>query len=256
MASSPDRKAPSTVATVVQHLRTVFRSAVRDGLIVRDPSTAVKLPRVTTGAVEPPTDEAVQAIYDAAAEPFQAAVLLGAAVGLRQGEAAGLTVDRVDFLRRTVRVDRQWSQAGGWSPPKTRASIRTVPVAAEVLEVLARHIEIHGLGVDGVVIHWQHAGSDGPMHHTTWARAVREAVAGAGLTGIRYHDLRHHYASKLIAAGCSVKAVQSALGHERASTTLDTYGHLWPGDDDRIRAAVAPAWAASVSPACHEAAST
>ena len=81
---------------------------------------------------------------------------------------------------------------------------------------------------------------------------MRRAVDGAGLSSVRFHDLRHHYASKLIAAGCSVKAVQSALGHEKASTTFDCYGHLWPGDEDRIRAAVATAWAAPVSPACHE----
>ena len=48
----------------------------------------------------------------------------------------------------------------------------------------------------------------------------------------------HAFASALISAGCSVKAVQRALGHASASTTLDTYGHLWPGDEDRIRQAV------------------
>jgi integrase len=248
--------APGSVRIVVQHLRTVLRSAVRDGLIARDPSAGVKLPRSTAGTVVPPTDEEVQALYEAAPATFRSAVLLGAAVGLRQGEASGLTVDRIDWLRRTVRVDRQWTQAGGWGPPKTRASARTVPVAGEVLEVLARHVRDHGTGAEGVVVHWRHAGRDGPMHHTAWARVMRGAVADAGLSAVRFHDLRHHYASKLIAAGCSVKAVQSALGHEKASTTLDTYGHLWPGDEDRIRAAVAPAWASPVSASCHEGAAT
>ena len=50
----------------------------------------------------------------------------------------------------------------------------------------------------------------------------------------------HFYASALIAAGCSVKAVQMALGHKSAKMTLDTYSHLWPGDEDRIRAAISP----------------
>lgn len=45
-------------------------------------------------------------------------------------------------------------------------------------------------------------------------------------------------ASLLIASGYSVKAVQSFLGHKDASETLDTYGHLWPGDEDRLRAAI------------------
>jgi integrase len=48
----------------------------------------------------------------------------------------------------------------------------------------------------------------------------------------------HTFASALISAGCSVKAVQSALGHESAAVTLDTYGHLWPSDEDKTRAAI------------------
>src|SRR5947209_20467379 len=47
-----------------------------------------------------------------------------------------------------------------------------------------------------------------------------------------FHDLRHFYASLLIAKGCSVKAVQRRLGHQSAMETLDTYGHLWPDSDD------------------------
>jgi integrase len=191
--------APSTVRLISQQLRTVLRSAVRDGLIVRDPSAGVKLPRPVRGAVVPPDDAAVEMIYAAARSEFRVAVVLGAAAGLRQGEAAGLTVDRVDWLRRTVRVDRQWAQVDGWSPPKTLASIRTVPVAASVLDELARHLEEQGTGVDGVLVH----GPDGrPVSHGTWGKWMRAAVKGAGLSGVRFHDLRHHYASRLIAAGC------------------------------------------------------
>jgi integrase len=49
------------------------------------------------------------------------------------------------------------------------------------------------------------------------------------------HDLRHFYASALIAGGASVKQVQQRLGHASAVITLQTYAHLWPGDDDRTR---------------------
>jgi len=66
----------------------------------------------------------------------------------------------------------------------------------------------------------------------------RPTAARAGLPGVRFHDLRHHFASALIASGCSIKAVQAAMGHESAQITLDTYGHLWPSDTDRIRGAV------------------
>ena len=56
--------------------------------------------------------------------------------------------------------------------------------------------------------------------------------------GFRYHDLRHYFASLLIASGTDVKTVQARLRHASAKTTLDTYGHLWPDRDESTRAAV------------------
>ena len=63
-------------------------------------------------------------------------------------------------------------------------------------------------------------------------------------TGTRFHDLRHSYASALIAAGVSVRAVASALGHADPGMTLRVYSHLWPSDEDRTREAIDAALAA------------
>jgi integrase len=54
---------------------------------------------------------------------------------------------------------------------------------------------------------------------------------------VKLHDLRHFYASGLIASGCDVVTVQRALGHATATTTLNTYSHLWPTAEDRTRRA-------------------
>ncbi|WP_407695156.1 tyrosine-type recombinase/integrase [Mycolicibacter icosiumassiliensis] len=73
-----------------------------------------------------------------------------------------------------------------------------------------------------------------PAHAATvgrWWRIVRQEVN----IDYRLHDLRHFFASGLIAAGCDVVTVQRALGHSSASVTLDTYGHLWPDANDRTR---------------------
>ena len=68
-------------------------------------------------------------------------------------------------------------------------------------------------------------------------RAARAKVPG--LAGnFRYQDLRHYFASLLIASGSDVKVVQARLRHASAKTTLDTYSHLWPDSDDSTRAAV------------------
>lgn len=83
---------------------------------------------------------------------------------------------------------------------------------------------------------WLFTVGDEPMYDNdiTWRwRATRDS---AKLPNVRLHDLRHFYASGLIAAGCDVVTVQRALGHS-ATTTLNTYSHLWPTAEDRTRAA-------------------
>lgn len=73
---------------------------------------------------------------------------------------------------------------------------------------------------------------------------MRRARGPAGLpAGFRYHDLRHYFASLLIASGADVKVVQARLRHASAATTLDTYGHLWPDSDESTRSAVAAVFA-------------
>jgi integrase len=111
-----------------------------------------------------------------------------------------------------------------------------VPLADAVLTELASWLERHPR-LPGDLLVSDLDGDPVPQNRfsMTWARAV----ARAGLPmGTRFHDLRHTYASALIAAGCSVKAVQVALGHESAAVTSDTYSHLWPTDEDRTGGAV------------------
>jgi integrase len=74
--------------------------------------------------------------------------------------------------------------------------------------------------------------------HNAFDYRWRQTAKATGVEGLRYHALRHAFASMLISAGCSVRAVQHAVGHANAATTLGLYSHLWPGDEDRIRQAV------------------
>jgi integrase len=233
--------AASTVRLVHQHLAALLDAAVTDGLIARNPARGIKLPARMPSPVLPPTLDQVRALLDVATPWFRPAVILGAGLGLRRAEASGLTVDRVLWLERSVRVDRQWlTRRGetGWHPAKTASSVRTIPAADAVLVELGSYV---GRRHDGFVLHRDGDPVGRDLFRYQWLRVTR----GAGLGGLRYHDLRHHFASLLISAGCSVKAVQHALGHASAATTLNLYAHLWPGDEDRIRGAVERGWARS-----------
>lgn len=86
---------------------------------------------------------------------------------------------------------------------------------------------------------WLFTVSERPMYDNDIDWRWRATRTSAGLPHVRLHDLRHFYASGLIAAGCDVVTVQRALGHSSATTTLNTYSHLWPTAEDRTRAAAA-----------------
>ena len=110
-----------------------------------------------------------------------------------------------------------------------------MPLAPVTFDVLAAHLARFP-AVDGLVFTSTYRR---PWRRGTFTELIRQAREDAGLPAtVTFHDLRHHYASVTIAGGCSIKAVQSALGHKNASETLDTYSHLWPADEDRLRDAV------------------
>jgi integrase len=77
----------------------------------------------------------------------------------------------------------------------------------------------------------------GPWQLQREFRKARAKVNGLP-DGFRFHDLRHYFASLLIASNLDVKTVQIRLRHRSAKTTFDTYGHLWPDSDDSTRAAI------------------
>ena len=232
--------APATLEVTYRYFVSVMRSAVDDRIITRNPCVRIKLPKIERTVVVPLEVEQVGLLRDAMAERTRAVVTLAAGTGLRVSECLGLTVDRVDFLRRTIRVDRQLVMLSGarptFGPPKTAASVRTVPMPVVVADALAAHLAVFPAGEDGLIFT---SPAGGPLRRTTFWDTWRQAVEDAGMPkGTRFHELRHFYASLLIRYGESVKVVQERLGHASAAETLDTYSHLWPDSEDRTRAAV------------------
>ncbi len=170
--------APATVAIVYAKLATLLEAAVDDGLLPKNPARGVKLPARAKGEVVSPTTEQVAAVYEAAVSWLEPAVVLGAGLGLRAGEAAGLTLDRVLWLERAVRIDRQWLSRHGvaeFGPPKSAASYRTIPASDFVLDQLGAHV---GRRHDGFVLH-----RDGqPVNYNDfgywWRKAAKAAACG------------------------------------------------------------------------------
>lgn len=245
--------APGTIRTRLNNVRAVLKAAVRDRYLAVDPTERVPIPRARRAehAMEIPTVEQVGKLLAAAAPQFRLFVALCAFAGLRLGEAAALRVSDVDFLRRQITVARQMrpgleKRSIEVVPPKY-GSERVVYAADELLALVNDHLRDVGVFGEAGYLFPGKPGMPpgrGPVDYR-W----RQALTDAGIVGVRLHDLRHFYASGLIANGCDVVTVQQALGHAKATTTLNTYSHLWPTAEDKTRAAAGALVRGALEPA-------
>ena len=259
--------ADSSAQVVMVYVSTVFNCAVADERITRNPCKArsVTLPRPAKRKIVPWTAGQVAAVRATLPGPCQAMVDAGAGLGLRYGEAVALSPDDVDWLRGVVHVRRQIHIVCDrlvFGPPKGRKE-RDVPLAQYVKLALAG--SLRQFPAVAVTLPWRVPGGDPvtvPLIFTrsrgrAWMperfneHVWRPARRAAGIPDTRdngFHALRHFFASTLLHNGESIKAVQAWLGHASARTTLDLYGHMMPGSEDRTRGIIDAALSAPDCP--------
>jgi integrase len=228
--------ADSYVYALHRRLSQLFADAIHDGITARNPCSRRTSPKSAIQRAYVLDSSHVWALHDAMPQRLRAAVMLGAFVGLRSSEVCGLRTRDVDFMRGVVSPRVQF----GGGPLKSAASVGDVPIPSTLSAVLAAHAG-RWSDRDGefMVNEWGK-----PLSPRTLERAFRAAVASVRADdptlpeAVRFHDLRHHFASLLIASGANVKVVQARLRHASAKTTLDVYSHLFPDTDESTRRAV------------------
>jgi integrase len=119
--------APGSVEVVYRWVSTIFKAAVGDRLIAASPCVRVALPKRTSSKVVPLGVVDVEGLAAAVPERYRALIVFAAGMGLRQAECFGLTMDRVDFLRRAARVDRQLVAVRGGVPDLAGDAVQVSP---------------------------------------------------------------------------------------------------------------------------------
>lgn len=249
--------APSYQRVIFANLNAMLGAAVDDRLIPNNPcrSSSVKAPKPEPRRIVPWRPERVLAVRSALPERYRAVVDLAGGCGMRQGEVFGLAIDDVDFVGGVVHVVRQVKLIAGrqvFALPKG-GKTRTVPLPASVARALEAHIAQYSpvavplpwRAVDGspaaASVLFRNAEGRAVNRYTFNEKAWRPALDKTGVPRGRengMHALRHFYASVLLDAGESVKALSEYLGHHDPGFTLRTYTHLMPSSEKRTREAV------------------
>jgi integrase len=235
---------------MLANVSAILRAAVEDGLIARNPcaSSAVRAPSVEQLKVTPWPHEHVDAVIVAHPEAYRAISVVAAGAGLRQGEVFGLRLEDVDFLGRKLHVRQQVKMLHGRPiivPPKGRKT-REVPLADVVATALSERVRLYPSGEDGLIFTTR---EHKPMNRGYYNPHIwKPALASAGIEPTRangMHALRHYYASVLLDAGESIRALADYLGHSDPGFTLRVYTHLMPASDNRARRAIDTAFGPS-----------
>ena len=143
--------------------------------------------------------------------------------GMREGELLALSPADIDIDNKLISINRTYQRIGGkdvFTSPKTRKSKRTIPIPDFLCQELSDYIQSRYM-----------LDADERLFPVTKSYLSHEMIRGCKNTGvkkIRIHDIRHSHASLLINQGCDALMLADRLGHEKVSTTLNTYSHLFP----------------------------
>lgn len=248
---------PTTIRDTVGWVSMMFNAAVDDGVVSRNPCLvgSIRKPKVVRPKAQPWELKQVEAASTALPEHLAAIPYVASGCGHRQGELFGISPDDLNFLGRTVDVQRQVRFISGhpvFRLPKG-GKVRSVPMPKEVGLRLAAHIEAFpprevtlpwgkpdGELVTVSLVFVNVAGA-GPLRKEHFNNAWRMARVAAGAPDDRengVHVLRHTAASAWLAAGVDIRTVAEFLGHSDPAFTLRVYSHLMPDAADRARKAM------------------
>ena len=255
-----EKNAPSTVKSIRAHFCGCFETAVRLGVIAKNPVKQTTLPRKAKPSLKileesevlrllsiaksgnycrPPKDDA--AVFNLKRNYM--IILLAVASGMRQGEILGLTWSCINGDRIEVKHSLQnLPKAHILKEPKNgKRRIVVIPksVAKELCEwreyqssYAAKYKGFYE-NQTSFVFTKSNGGCINGTNFTEWV--FRAMLAAAGLVGTRFHDLRHFFASSMLAHGVSVMAVSEQLGHSSINITLERYTHVLERSRDEMK---------------------
>jgi integrase len=210
---------------ILASLKAIIKDAQRRGLVAQNvaASVTVRIPTRHKKRVEIPTREEIRERIDGAQGRWRPLVVTAIFTGMRASELRGLAWEHVNLDKNVIRVRQRADADGKIGSLKSASARRDIPMAPMLVNVLREWKLACPKGELGLVF------PNGRGHVESHANIVQRGL-GTGL-----HRYRHWFASWLIDQGFGPKRVQALMGHSTIQMTFDTYGHLFPQDDDAER---------------------
>ena len=209
--------------------RAALDKAVSQGLLLKNPAAACKAPTTHPKEMQVLAQEEMQRLLIQAKEDgCYELLLLDLTTGLRRGELLALQWDDLDFQTGELRITRQVQRIRGEltiTQPKTRSSSRSIILPKVILDILKNHRQCTGS-------RWMFPSprkEDSPRDPAAVRKKLSTILERAGCKHVRFHDLRHTFATKALEHGMDIKTLSAIIGHVSSATTLNVYAHATDG---------------------------
>ncbi len=217
-----------TINNILTSMGTIFNWAIENGYIMFNPVQRVKKLKVEHIEMSFLTKEEIDAVLDFSQKnypDFYPLLLTAIYSGMRRGEILALTWDCVNFKKSTLKVTKTLHK-GIITTPKTKNSIREIKVPIKLMDVL-KDLKQKSKTNEMNLVFSQSNGKFMDADNMI-KRRFNKVLDGAGVARVRFHDLRHTYASLLLAKDMNIKYIQKQMGHASFEITMNTYAHLMP----------------------------
>ncbi len=222
--NQPKGLSAKTVRNIHQVLSSALDLAVEQKLILVNPALKCALPKVEHREMQTlPAEQLAAFLQEAKNSGVYELYYLDLATGLRRGELLGLKWEDIDLDQGVIRVRRQVARINGKvqeMPLKTKNAYRSIAISQDAVQML-REMKDKGLGE-----YVFPSPTGGPISPDSVLNMLHRVLQRAGLPPLRFHDLRHTFATLALQNGVDIKTVSGMLGHFSAGFTLDTYAHV------------------------------
>ncbi len=218
----PKGLAPKTVRNIHQMIGSAYNLALEQRLVTKNPTQGCALPKVEHKEMKTLTADQLSAFFQEARDSgVYELYYLDLATGLRRGELLGLKWTDVDFQHGVLKIQRAISRQSGRSPAENEKRLPHPALSADAIDVLMQQRRKTGNS------EWVFPSpTGGPMSPDSVLHMLHRVLKRAGLPKVRFHDLRHTFATLALKSGVDVKTLSSMLGHYSAGFTLNTYAHV------------------------------